>query len=321
MGEITPLQTCGLQPEREESGRPFSRPTSKARSSSSRPLPSKRCREAELADVAPGAGTDLISEELEVVKVFDPEVVRPTQWLAKLLDLPPEERNAFVVAWVIEKVGETLLTEGSLDGQRWSDIGIEVLLKSLGPRKAIQVAQSATSSGLVDAGRVGVDVGVSATVAMIGGIDKSAKCYASGIRAYGSFCTLLGRTRHFPATEELAMGFHFFFSNAAPYMQYLKHLRFAHHLFRLDVAWYTRSVKQVEKGISKLRLLPRPKPSLKAEEAKKIMRASYVEGDVEFSVICCVARLFMLCVPSECLPLEIQGEHSSVAFKGLDVYF
>ena len=122
--------------------------------------------------------------------------------------------------------------------------------------------------------QLGINVNVSATVAMIGGIAKSAKSYASGIRAYGSFCTLLGRDCHFPVTEELAMGFHFFFSNAGTYVQYLKHLRFAHHLLRLEVHWYTRSVKQVEKGVSKIRLLPKPRPSLLAGDVKQLMRAA-----------------------------------------------
>ena len=112
------------------------------------------------------------------------------------------------------------------------------------------------------------------------------------------------------------MGFHFFFRNAGTYSQYLKHLRFAHHLLRLEVTWYSRSVKQVEKGISKIRPLPKARPSLLSGDVKQLMRVAYLQGDYQFPMICCVARLFMLRVPSECLALEIQGEHSSVGLEG-----
>ncbi len=302
MGEITPLRWPGSSAHHSNAPK-FLQPTSKARAKSLAPLTRKRKSSSSYEEaVAEWPGADR-----EVLELFDPQVLQPTQWLEKLLSLTPEERNAFVVAWVIEKVGEMLVGEAATKSPRWSDVGVVPQEAQLGPRKSIQLLQSIVDRGVRSVDRIKKDVDVSSTVAMISGVAKSAKSYASGLRAYGSFCNLLGQQCHFPTTEELAIQYHFFFGNAATYTQYLKHLRFAHHLLRLEVDWYTRAVKQVEKGVAKIRLLPQPKPALTAEAVKKLVRTAALGGDSEFVVIALVARLFMLRVPSECLPLELRG--------------
>lgn len=117
-------------------------PTSKALcgpSGTSRKRPRHRSNSPELK--LAGLSTAWLEEDVAIKKTFDPETVRPTQWLGKLLNLTPKERNAFVVAWVIEKVGESLAQEGAVGNQRWCDVGVEAPAKRLGPRQAIQYIQ------------------------------------------------------------------------------------------------------------------------------------------------------------------------------------
>jgi hypothetical protein len=155
---------------------------------------------------------------------------------------------------------------------------------------------------------------VSATINMIGGVAKSSKSYASGLRAYGAFCVLIGRRCHFPTDEETALRFHFVFRNADTYDQYIKHLKFAHVLLRIGTEWYTKPVIKLTKGIVKTHVLPPPRPSLLAVDVKKIIDTARMKGMFEFATICTVARLFMLRVPSEGLPLQVNGLHSSIEF-------
>ena len=78
----------------------FLAPTSKALSRSSTPsLKKRRCVSEQKEDVSEQPMA--IADEFDIQGAFDPEIIRPTQWLKKLLDLSPVERNAFVVAWVI----------------------------------------------------------------------------------------------------------------------------------------------------------------------------------------------------------------------------
>ena len=88
-----------------------------------------------------------IQEDIDARTMFDPQQFQPTQWLRKLLTLPAEEKTAFVVAWVIEQVGQRLMIEGASDGQRWQDIGIPSPTQSLGPRSAIQTLQTVSTRG------------------------------------------------------------------------------------------------------------------------------------------------------------------------------
>ena len=57
---------------------------------------------------------------------------------------------------------------------------------------------------------------------------------------------VLGKSQHFPVTEEMAIKFSAVFTCAATYAQCLKHLRFVHKLLRMDNSWYTESVVQVK---------------------------------------------------------------------------
>ena len=69
---------------------------------------------------------------------------------------------------------------------------------------------------------------------MLASIKESIPSYVSGIRCWAAFNDNLGRSKHFPLTEDMAIKFVAIFNSASTYEQYLKHLRFAHRLLRLD---------------------------------------------------------------------------------------
>ena len=146
---------------------------------------------------------------------------------------------------------------------------------------------------------------------MLASMQGSIPSYISGIRCWAAFNDSLGRTRHFPVTEESAIQFAAAFHSAATYEQYLKHLRFAHRLLRLDNSWYTQAVVQVKKGAAKLNTQVRKKVALHSKEVRDMIKL-VMEADIEMAALMAVSRLFLFRVPSEALPLQRNGDHSSV---------
>ena len=68
-------------------------------------------------------------------------------------------------------------------------------------------------------------LGHEGTARMLGAIDGSRGSYASGLRAYGAFCDLVG-VIPFPATSDSLIRFVALFSNPATAEQYVKHVKF-----------------------------------------------------------------------------------------------
>ena len=114
--------------------------------------------------------------------------------------------------------------------------GLDTLLDaSLGPRKRCELLKHAQDAKTLLVTGIGQRH-------MLASIQGSIPSYISGIRCWAAFNDSLGRSRHFPVTEESAIQFAAAFHSAATYEQYLKHHRFVHRLLRLDNSWYTQAV-------------------------------------------------------------------------------
>ena len=101
------------------------------------------------------------------------------------------------------------------------------------------------------------------------------------------------------------------FTSATTYEQYLKHLRFVHKFLRMPNAWYTQSVVQVRKGLARVdRKVPR-KIALTSQVVRQMVRL-VKEDNTEIAALMATARMFLLQVPSEAIPLEWDGRHSSI---------
>ena len=153
---------------------------------------------------------------------------------------------------------------------------------------------------------------VHAILTKLASIQKSSSTYASGLRAWGVFCDLMRIPSHFPAREQDVERFSGVFRNPATYSLYLKHLRFAHRLLRLPTGWHTDAVKQLERGAAKCRPEPVRRPAILAPEARRVIKAAMARNDVEMAAMYAIARLYMLRVPSECIPLQVAGGHSEI---------
>ena len=93
-------------------------------------------------------------------------------------------------------------------------------------------------------------LGHEGTARMLGAIDGSRGSYASGLRAYGAFCDLVG-VIPFPATSDSLIRFVALFSNPATAEQYVKHVKFAHHFAGHDISGFDKRLDYVVKGSSK----------------------------------------------------------------------
>ena len=109
---------------------------------------------------------------------------------------------------------------------------------------------------------------------------------------------------HFPATEELVIGFASMFTNSQTYLQYVKHLRWAHASLRMECSWYTNAVKQVQRGAARTPRFIQPKVAASSKLVHTLMKAAMRDGDMEVAALMAVARQFLLRVPSEGIPLE-----------------
>ena len=189
--------------------------------------------------------------------------------------------------------------------ERLSDCGLANLLDaSLGPRKRCELLAQADGAKSLLVNEIGQRH-------MLASIQGSIPSYISGLRCWAAFNDSLGRAQHLPVTEGSAIQFAAAFQSAATYEQYLKHLRFAHRLLRLDNSWYTEAVVQVKRGAAKLNGQVRKKVALHSKEVRSMIRLA-MEIDFELAALMAVSRLFLFRVPSEALPLQWCGDHSTV---------
>ena len=96
---------------------------------------------------------------------------------------------------------------------------------------------------------------------------------------------------------------------------YIKQLRWAHRFLRMDNSWDTGTLRQVCRGKVKSSAPPRAKLALLARDVQKLVSLSLAEQDQEQCALYAVGRHCVFRMPSECIPLELDGEHSSVVIS------
>ena len=102
------------------------------------------------------------------------------------------------------------------------------------------------------------------------------------------------------------------FSNAGTLSHYITHLRWAHRFLRLSEAWDTKSVKQAVKGVGKKVAPRKPKLALTSKTVQLLIKEAVKDGRTDMACLMAVGRFFMLRIPSEGIPLEWNGGHSTI---------
>ena len=162
-------------------------------------------------------------------------------------------------------------------------------------------------------------LGHEGTARMLGAIDGSRGSYASGLRAYGAFCDLVG-VIPFPATSDSLIRFVALFSNPATAEQYVKHVKFAHHFAGHDISGFDKRLDYVVKGSSKSSTISkRQAPAICWKRTRELMRAAFADGRPRDAAAYGLSSLFLLRVKNELLPLQWRaldsGGHSSITFQ------
>ena len=210
-------------------------------------------------------------------------------------------KSAFEVADLVAggSVNESCLGKAHLDAARNAGLEADEALQG-GPRaKMAKVAARADSvEGILrfeaTAGRTNV----------MRSCELSLKSVASGIRCWGTFCELTGR-EHFPPTEEGVLAWSAYFSGGRTFQMYLPHLEKACVLVGHDLSWKTKAVVQAARGLAKAGdRIHEPKPAVsRALFSRMISRCPLDDAMIQAIWI---SWLFLLRVPSECLPLVRQ---------------
>ena len=89
----------------------------------------------------------------------------------------------------------------------------------------------------------------------------------------------------------MAIKFVAVFNSASTYEQYLKHLRFAHRLLRLDNSWYSQAVIQVKRGAAKGTPSGLKKVALPTREVKAVIKL-VVDSDPMLAALMAISRMF-----------------------------
>ena len=150
---------------------------------------------------------------------------------------------------------------------------------------------------------------------MLATIQASMSTYSSGLKCWAAFNDALGRRQHFPATETMALQFGAVFRNGSTYEKYLQHVAWAHRFLRLPTDWFTASVKQAIRGAKRTPGVVREKLAIHSKDAQPLIKESVRLGHHDMAALMAIARLFLLRVPSEGVPLEWDGDHSWVSLS------
>jgi hypothetical protein len=231
-------------------------------------------------------------------------------WIARVPTLTPEERNGWVLSLIMEEFTQEqhFVDACSMKTfeQRMIESGMQSLLDvNTPPRKRCSKFQVASDGKVALAEE-------RAQRLMLQAISKSIPSYMSGIRCWAAFCDAMQVECHFPATQSMVLKYTAMFGSHATMMQYLKHLRWGHRFFHLANGWDTPVVTQALNGLRKESRPPRKKLSLVSSEVASIVGVALRHNDRHVAALCAIARLFLLRVPSEGIPLEWSGAHSSV---------
>ena len=184
------------------------------------------------------------------------------------MNLPEEKRNGWV--------GEQLVSQATGKppfGQRVEEAGLGALLGAGGPRAQCRaIAQAADVKNML--------LDENAKRLILNSIAKTWISYVSGIKCWAAFCDAIGCSRRFPATESSRiLKYAGVFKNAATFAQYLKHLRWAHRVLKMDPSqWSTATVKQAERGLAKAMPPSLPKVALKTVQVREMVRLAESVG-------------------------------------------
>lgn len=151
---------------------------------------------------------------------------------------------------------------------------------------------------------------------MIEAIGESLDTYMSGIRCWAAFCSAAKIEVHFPATGRDVIRYAAIFRSAPTFSTYLKHLRWAHRFLHLANSWEGSVLAEVRRGCLKTSIAPRSRLALQAKDVQQLVKRAVDTNDFEQASLLAIGRLFLFRMPSECLPLQIDGEHSKIEFIG-----
>lgn len=235
-------------------------------------------------------------------------------WIQKVWSLTPERRTGWVIAQILDEFEAenriaALLQKETFEArmaraglQEFSDASRAPRKRCLSPRAAGQdVAALLDESGQRN---------------MLAAIKFSLKFYASGIRSWAAFMDALGCPVYFPATETAVIRYSSIFGRSGTLTTYLQHLRWAHRFMRMPNEWSTDAVDQVVRGIKKSSGPARHRLALQAREVRAMVREAVVRGDTEMAALLALGRAFLFRMPSECIPLELSGDHLEVTLEG-----
>ena len=231
-------------------------------------------------------------------------------WIASVPTLPPEQRNGWVLSVIMEMFMRKQLFADACKIDtfeiRMVEAGMQSVLDStVAPRKTCAAFKPAGEGKVALADE-------SAQRLMLQAIDKSIPTYMSGIRCWAAFCDAMQIQCHFPATQRLVLKYTTMFGSHATMKQYFKHLRWGHRFFHLENTWDPPVVTQALNGLRKSAKPPQRKMALLSKDVASIVAAAVHQRDRHVAALCAIARLFLLRVPSEGIPLEWNGAHSQV---------
>ena len=113
----------------------------------------------------------------------------------------------------------------------------------------------------------------------------------------------------------MALQFGAIFRKGSTYEKYLQRVAWAHRFLRLPTDWFTASVRQAIRGAKRSPGVIREKLAIHSKDAQRLIKESVRLGHRDMAALMSIARLFLLRVPSEGVPLEWNGDHSWVTLS------
>ena len=234
-------------------------------------------------------------------------------WIARALTLPLEKHNGWVVAAMIDEyIHEEHIAEACEKAtftQRLTEAGLQDLLNPRAkPRqrcKQLVEKREVAAAFLDEAGQR----------SMLESIRKPAMSYSAGLKCWAAFCDSVGEKVHFPASERLVVRYSAIFENKATFRYYLTRLKWAHTFLRLPNSWFSAVVKQVVRGGMKAGPAPKVKVAVNSRQVSALVKCAMREGESDVAALMALVRQFLLRVPSEGIPQEWRGLHSSVLLE------
>ena len=231
-------------------------------------------------------------------------------WISRSHNLPEEHRSGWVLSVIMDEfANEQQFSEAcqmEVFSQRMDAAGLGPLLQpKMTPRQRCRAYAEASDQRAALADEQTQRI-------MLLSVQASLKSYAAGIKCWAAFMDAAGHRVHFPASEQMVLRWCSMFSNAGTLSHYVTHLRWAHRFLRLSEAWDTKTVRQVVKGVGKVATPRRPKTAVTSKTVQALIKEAVKDDKPDMACLMAVGRLFMLRIPSEGIPLEWNGTHSSI---------